>query len=133
MANTEPQAQVDKDENLAEKDYEDIGHNRFDEHHTRHMIASRGKRSSHDFRISGKSATILREIEVVLFLGITKNALKFVPTKFNTEKFNTLLSLEKIREINLHYDLFVKSLISRKFLEISLILRHSRDCNTLFC
>ena len=55
MANTEPQAQVDKEENLAEKDYEDIGHNRFDEHHTRHMIASRGKRSSHDFRISGKS------------------------------------------------------------------------------
>ena len=55
LANTEPQAQVDKDENLAEKDYEDIGHNRFDEHHTRHMIASRGKRSSHDFRISGKS------------------------------------------------------------------------------
>ena len=54
LANTEPQAQVDKDENLAEKDYEDIGHNRFDEHHTRHMIASRGKRSSHDFRISGK-------------------------------------------------------------------------------
>jgi len=69
LANTEPQAQVDKDENLAEKDYEDIGHNRFDEHHTRHMIASRGKRSSHDFRISGK---------LVLFFGFTKNVMKLI-------------------------------------------------------
>ena len=91
MANTEPQAQVDKDENLAEKDYEDIGHNRFDEHHTRHMIASRGKRSSHDFRISGKSATILREIEVVLFFGFTKNAMKFMPTP-HCGKMGSLLS-----------------------------------------